>query len=81
LGDNLFFGHDLPRLLKNADAKTTGGSVFGYRVTDPKRYGVVGFDAMGAVTSIVEKPAQPASPYAVTGLISWTTPRRPAPKR
>ena len=68
LGDNLFFGHDLPRLLKNADAKPMGGSVFGYRVTDPERYGVVGFDDMGAVTSIVEKPAQPASPYAVTGL-------------
>ena len=68
LGDNLFFRHDLPRLLKNADAKTTGGSVFGYRVTDPERYGVVGFDNSGNVSSIIEKPDQPASNYAITGL-------------
>ncbi len=68
LGDNLFFGHDLPTLLKSAVQKNAGGSIFGYRVTDPERYGVVGFDPDGSVSSIVEKPNSPASNFAVTGL-------------
>ena len=68
LGDNIFFGHGLPELLANADAKTKGGTVFGYRVSDPERYGVVGFDKDGRANSIVEKPSDPASNYAVTGL-------------
>lgn len=68
LGDNIFFGHGLPELLASADAKTTGGTVFGYRVSDPERYGVVGFDKDGTANSIVEKPENPASNYAVTGL-------------
>lgn len=68
LGDNIFVGHGLPELLAAANAKTMGATVFGYRVTDPKRYGVVGFDNSGNVNSIVEKPSQPASNYAVTGL-------------
>jgi glucose-1-phosphate thymidylyltransferase len=68
LGDNIFFGHGLPELLAAANAKTMGATIFGYRVTDPKRYGVVGFDNSGNVNSIVEKPSQPASNYAVTGL-------------
>ena len=68
LGDNIFFGHGLPEMLANADAQATGGTVFGYRVSDPERYGVVGMDADGTVTQIVEKPARAPSPYAVTGL-------------
>ncbi|WP_386685077.1 glucose-1-phosphate thymidylyltransferase RfbA [Loktanella sp. R86503] len=68
LGDNIFFGHGLPEMLSAADAKTQGGTVFGYRVSDPERYGVVGMDADGKVTQIIEKPAVPPSPYAVTGL-------------
>lgn len=68
LGDNIFFGHGLPKLLASADEKTTGGTVFGYRVSDPERYGVVGFDDDGNVTTIVEKPDVPASHFAVTGL-------------
>jgi len=68
LGDNIFFGHGLPELLASADARETGGTVFGYRVSDPERYGVVGFDAEGQVRSIIEKPEKPASNYAVTGL-------------
>ena len=68
LGDNIFFGHGLPELLADADAKTTGGTVFGYHVADPERYGVVDFDADGRVRSIIEKPEVPASKYAVTGL-------------
>ncbi|RYH00980.1 glucose-1-phosphate thymidylyltransferase [Salipiger sp. IMCC34102] len=67
LGDNIFFGHGLPELLASAD-QGSGGTVFGYRVSDPERYGVVGMDTDGAVTQIVEKPAQPPSNYAVTGL-------------
>ena len=67
LGDNIFFGADLPKLLANADAKAKGGTVFGYRVSDPERYGVVEFDGAKA-KSIVEKPEQPKSHYAVTGL-------------
>jgi len=68
LGDNIFFGHGLPNQLRMANKQSTGGTVFGYQVADPERYGVVGFDGEGAVTSIVEKPVKPASNYAVTGL-------------
>lgn len=68
LGDNIFFGHGLPELLASADARDTGGTVFGYRVADPERYGVVAFDAAGQVSQIIEKPEVPPSPYAVTGL-------------
>ncbi|TGD42216.1 glucose-1-phosphate thymidylyltransferase [Pseudotabrizicola sediminis] len=68
LGDNIFFGHGLPELLKAADSCDTGGTVFGYRVTDPERYGVVAFDSNGTVKEIIEKPAVPPSNYAVTGL-------------
>lgn len=68
LGDNIFFGHGLTEVLREADAKAAGGMVFGYRVTDPERYGVVGFDEEENVISIVEKPRTPASNYAVTGL-------------
>ncbi|WP_420587333.1 glucose-1-phosphate thymidylyltransferase RfbA [Ruegeria sp.] len=68
LGDNLFFGHGLPDLLVAADAQEQGGTVFGYRVGDPQRYGVVGYDANGRVTEIIEKPEVPPSNYAVTGL-------------
>lgn len=68
LGDNIFFGHGLPEILQSADAKETGGTVFGYRVADPERYGVVAYDEAGAVTQIVEKPQVPPSNYAVTGL-------------
>jgi glucose-1-phosphate thymidylyltransferase len=68
LGDNIFFGHDLPKMLKAADAKSTGGTVFGYRVADPERYGVVAFDRDGTVREIIEKPEVPPSNYAVTGL-------------
>jgi glucose-1-phosphate thymidylyltransferase len=68
LGDNIFFGHGLPEQLQEADAVTTGGTVFGYRVADPERYGVVDFAADGTVRSIIEKPEVPPSPYAVTGL-------------
>lgn len=68
LGDNIFFGHGLPELLADADARQTGATVFGYRVSDPERYGVVDFDAHGKAVSIVEKPINPPSHYAVTGL-------------
>ncbi len=68
LGDNIFFGHDLVRLLADADAQATGATVFGYHVKDPERYGVVAFDAQGNATSIEEKPAHPKSKCAVTGL-------------
>ena len=68
LGDNIFFGHGLPEVLAAADAKQNGATVFGYHVTDPERYGVVGFDNSGKVNSITEKPKEPASNYAVTGL-------------
>ena len=68
LGDNIFFGHGLPEILAAANAKGTGGTVFGYRVSDPERYGVVDFDSAGNVRAIVEKPAVPPSNFAVTGL-------------
>mgnify|MGYP006272292043 CR=1 FL=1 len=67
LGDNIFFGHGLPELMARADQKDTGGTVFGYRVADPERYGVVDFEG-DTVRSIIEKPAVPPSNYAVTGL-------------
>jgi glucose-1-phosphate thymidylyltransferase len=68
LGDNIFFGHGLPELLASADARESGGTVFGYRVADPERYGVAEFDDEGKVRSLVEKPQVPLSHYAVTGL-------------
>ena len=68
LGDNIFYGHDLESLLNNADAQTSGATVFAYHVTDPERYGVVAFDAAGKAESIEEKPAKPKSNFAVTGL-------------
>ncbi len=68
LGDNIFYGNDFPRLLKQATEKAQGASVFAYHVHDPERYGVVEFDAAGRAISIEEKPAQPKSSYAVTGL-------------
>ena len=68
LGDNIFFGHGLPEVLAAANTKQNGATVFGYHVNDPERYGVVGFDSSGNVNSIVEKPKEPVSNYAVTGL-------------
>ena len=68
LGDNIFYGHDFEHLLKGADAHADGATVFAYHVHDPERYGVVAFDAAGRASSIEEKPAQPKSSYAVTGL-------------
>ena len=78
LGDNIFFGHGLPELLASADVQTDGGTVFGYRVADPQRYGVVGMDENGRVTQIIEKPEVPPSNYAVTGLyfLDGTAPDR-----
>ena len=68
LGDNIFYGHSLQPLLKAADAQTHGATVFAYHVQDPERYGVAEFDATGKDLSLEEKPAQPKSHYAVTGL-------------
>ena len=68
LGDNIFFGHGLTKLLAEASVQPGGATVFGYRVSDPERYGVVAFDAQGRVESIIEKPEKPLSDYAVTGL-------------
>jgi glucose-1-phosphate thymidylyltransferase len=68
LGDNIFHGHDFSQLLGGADAQASGATVFAYHVRDPERYGVVAFDAHGKASSIEEKPAQPKSNYAVTGL-------------
>jgi len=68
LGDNIFYGHDLDHLLSNAMQRTEGASVFAYHVQDPERYGVVEFDAGGQAISLEEKPQQPKSNYAVTGL-------------
>ncbi|MBC7434507.1 MAG: glucose-1-phosphate thymidylyltransferase RfbA [Bdellovibrionales bacterium] len=68
LGDNIFFGHSLQELLNQAMARTGGATVFAYHVQDPERYGVVAFDAARRAVSIEEKPEQPRSNYAVTGL-------------
>jgi glucose-1-phosphate thymidylyltransferase len=78
LGDNIFYGHGLPDLLRAADARTEGGTVFGYQVSDPERYGVVEFGKDGKVVSIVEKPEVPPSDFAVTGLyfLDGTAPAR-----
>ncbi|MDP5220682.1 glucose-1-phosphate thymidylyltransferase RfbA [Ruegeria sp. 2205SS24-7] len=78
LGDNIFFGHGLPKLLAAADAQISGGTVFGYHVADPERYGVVDFDSNGRAREIIEKPEHPPSNYAVTGLyfLDGTAPER-----
>ncbi|MGB8814392.1 MAG: glucose-1-phosphate thymidylyltransferase RfbA [Paracoccaceae bacterium] len=78
LGDNIFFGHGLTELLQSADQRTSGGTVFGYRVADPERYGVVAFDDNGQARAIIEKPKVPPSDYAVTGLyfLDGTAPAR-----
>ena len=68
LGDNIFYGHDFAQLLAGADVQPSGATVFAYHVQDPERYGVVAFDAAGKASSIEEKPLQPKSNYAVTGL-------------
>lgn len=78
LGDNIFFGHGLPELLHDAGQAQHGATVFGYRVADPERYGVVDFDADGKVRAIIEKPRVPPSSFAVTGLyfLDGTAPAR-----
>jgi glucose-1-phosphate thymidylyltransferase len=78
LGDNIFFGDGLRELLASADAKPNGGTVFGYHVADPERYGVVKFDRDGRAREIIEKPKVPPSNYAVTGLyfLDETAPER-----
>jgi glucose-1-phosphate thymidylyltransferase len=68
LGDNIFYGHELTAMLRRASARTNGATVFTYPVTDPERYGVAEFDRDGRVVSLEEKPAQPKSRYAVTGI-------------
>ena len=68
LGDNIFYGHGFTDMLRRADARSEGATVFGYWVNDPERYGVAEFDAQGRVICIEEKPANPRSNYAVTGL-------------
>ena len=80
LGDNIFFGHGLSGLLIEAASRDNGATIFGYRVADPERYGVVDFAADGSVRSIVEKPEAPASNFAVTGLyfLDGSAPRRAA---
>ena len=80
LGDNIFFGHGLPEVLQSAAVQQNGGTVFGYRVADPERYGVVDFEEDGSVRSIVEKPENPASNFAVTGLyfLDGSAPERAA---
>ncbi|BBN88256.1 glucose-1-phosphate thymidylyltransferase RfbA [Azospira sp. I09] len=73
LGDNIFHGHDLATLVQRANDRDSGASVFAYRVNDPERYGVVEFDAQQRALSIEEKPLQPKSHYAVTGLYFYDT--------
>ena len=68
LGDNIFYGHDLVRMLREADAQPTGATIFAYHVKDPERYGVVSFDGQGRALSVQEKPRNPQSHFAVTGL-------------
>ncbi|MDB5966812.1 MAG: rmlA, partial [Polaromonas sp.] len=68
LGDNIFYGHDFAQLMADADVRPSGATVFAYHVHDPERYGVVSFDANGKADSIEEKPENPKSSYAVTGL-------------
>ena len=87
LGDNIFYGHDFQQLLGNAMARTEGASVFAYHVQDPERYGVAEFDSNGKVRSLEEKPKQPKSNYAVTGLyfydqqvIDLTKSLKPSPR-
>ncbi len=87
LGDNIFYGHDLQDLLGAADTKITGATVFAYHVTDPERYGVVEFDKTGRAISLEEKPKQPKSNYAVTGLyfydanvVSYAKALKPSPR-
>jgi len=68
LGDNIFYGHDLPRLLEGASSQEEGATVFAYHVSDPERYGVVEFDKEGTAIGLEEKPQQHKSNYAITGL-------------
>jgi glucose-1-phosphate thymidylyltransferase len=80
LGDNIFFGHGLPEILAAADKSEAAGTVFGYQVADPERYGVVDFGPDGDVRAIIEKPPEPPSPFAVTGLyfLDGSAPERAA---
>lgn len=87
LGDNIFYGHDIHQLLDNAMQRNTGASVFAYHVHDPERYGVVEFDSEGKAISLEEKPKQPKSNYAVSGLyfydnnvIDLTKQLKPSPR-
>ena len=73
LGDNIFYGHDFPQLLRSASQQNSGATVFAYAVNDPERYGVVEFDASGHAISLEEKPRQPKSRFAVTGLYFYDT--------
>ncbi len=68
LGDNIFYGHGLPRYIQSASDRETGATIFAYQVRDPERYGVVSFDSSGKAQALQEKPAQPLSSYAVPGL-------------
>ncbi|MBM7657061.1 glucose-1-phosphate thymidylyltransferase RfbA [Sporolactobacillus spathodeae] len=68
LGDNIFYGDDFKKIMHKAASQKKGATVFGYKVKDPERFGIIGFDKMGNVTSIEEKPKRPKSAYAVTGL-------------
>ena len=78
LGDNIFFGNGLSEVLKVADSYPSGATVFGFQVANPERYGILGFDQKGAVTSIQEKPQTPLSNFAVAGLyfVDGTAPDR-----
>jgi glucose-1-phosphate thymidylyltransferase len=71
LGDNIFYGHGLPEHLAAGRARTSGATVFAYQVADPERYGVIAFDKAGRAVSVVEKPKEPASDWAVTGLYMY----------